>query len=225
MITYITLKCDNCKQPFKRILTKHNQNIEVGRQHNFCSRKCKGLAENKRIETQCYLCQKGFKRTPKELKKSKSGNSFCSRSCAAKHNNRFKRQSRRSQIEIRFYNLLVKEFPQLNILPNDKTMLDGLEVDIAIPDLKLAIEWNGIVHFKPIYGQLKLNIVQNKDTEKLKIASNKNINLIVIPDLVSNDKILKQAFNNVKNIINKLLCINCSWQDSNLQTLHSKCSP
>ncbi len=84
-------------------------------------------------------------------------------------------------------------------------MLDGLEVDVSIPSLKLAIEWNGIVHFKPIYGNYQLNKIQNRDVEKLKIASNKNINLIVIPDLVSNDKILKQAFNDVKNIINKLL--------------------
>jgi len=63
----------------------------------------------------------------------------------------------------------------------------------------------GIVHFKPIYDQTKLNKIQNKDTEKLKIAANKNINLIVIPDLVSSDKILKQAFDDVKDIINKLL--------------------
>ena len=84
-------------------------------------------------------------------------------------------------------------------------MLDGLEVDIAIPSLKLAIEWNGIVHFKPIYGKRKLKKIQFKDAEKLKIAANKNINLIIIPDLVSNDKILHQAFKDIKNIINKII--------------------
>jgi hypothetical protein len=84
-------------------------------------------------------------------------------------------------------------------------MLNGLEVDIAIPSLNLAIEWNGIVHFKPIYGQTKLNKIQDKDAEKIKIASNKNINLIVISDLVSNDIILQKAFDNVKNIIKNLI--------------------
>ena len=84
-------------------------------------------------------------------------------------------------------------------------MLGGYEIDVYIPKLKLAIEWNGIVHFKPIYGQIKLDKIQTRDAEKLKIAANKNINLIVIPDLVSNDKILKQAFNDVKTIINNLL--------------------
>ena len=84
-------------------------------------------------------------------------------------------------------------------------MLNGLEVDVAIPSLKLAIEWNGIVHFKPIYGQTKLDKVQDKDAEKLKIAANKNINLIVIPDFVYTNKILQQAFNDVKNIISQLI--------------------
>jgi len=140
-----------------------------------------------------------------EVKKSKSGNHFCSQSCAATHNNKLKRASRRSKIEAKFCNLLIEAFPNLDILPNDKTMLDGLEADIVIPSLKLAIEWNGIVHFKPIYGQTKLDKIQNIDAKKLKIASNKNINLIVIPDLVSNDKILQQAFNDVKNIIKNLI--------------------
>ena len=84
-------------------------------------------------------------------------------------------------------------------------MLDGLEVDVAIPSLKLAIEWNGAVHFKPIYGTTKLKKIKQKDTEKLKIASNKDINLIVITDLVSNDEILQKAFEDCKKIINRLL--------------------
>ena len=140
-----------------------------------------------------------------QSKKSKSGKFFCNSSCAASYNNKLKRKSRRSKIEIKFYNLLVQEFPNLDILSSDKTMLDGYEADIAIPSLKLAIEWNGIVHFKPIYSQTKLDKIQTRDAEKLEIASNKDINLIVIPDLVSNDKILQQAFNDVKVIIKKLL--------------------
>ena len=85
------------------------------------------------------------------------------------------------------------------------TGMKRILIPTAIPELNLAIEWNGIVHFKPIYGKKKLNRIQELDNEKLKIASNKDINLIVIPDLVSNDKILNKAFNDVKNIINNLL--------------------
>lgn len=190
--------CDQCGKNFKKDTFDFKRT-----KHNFCSRNCNGLFQKCKIQVKCSNCGKIVRRTKSQLKKTK--NSFCNKSCAAKHNNKFKRQSRRSKIEIKFYNLLVKELPNLNILPNDKTMLDGLEVDIAIPSLKLAIEWNGIVHFKPIYGQTKLNKIQQIDAEKLKIASNKNINLIVIPDFVSNDKILQQAFNDVKKIINNLI--------------------
>lgn len=207
MKTYIEIKCDYCNKKFNRLLGKYRSQIKNEKITNFfCSRKCKYSFSSKTnsIQSKCKICNKSFKRKKSEAKKSKSGKLFCSQSCAAIYNNKLKRKSRRSKIEAQFYNLLVKEFPTLNILPNDKTMLDGLEVDVAIPSLKLAIEWNGIVHFKPIYGKDKLNKIQNKDAEKLKIASNKNINLIIISDLVSNSKILNQAFNDIKNIINKL---------------------
>ncbi|KKN52817.1 hypothetical protein LCGC14_0608630 [marine sediment metagenome] len=210
MKKYIKLKCDYCMKMFKRLLSIHNNYINVeSHKHNhiFCSRLCsnKYNTQVNTITTNCGNCNKKVIRHNSQAKKSKSGKCFCSKFCAATYNYKFKKKSRRSKIEAKFYNLLVKEFPNLNILPNDKNMLDGLEVDIAIPSLKLAIEWNGIVHFKPIYGQQKLDKIQNKDAKKLKIAVNKNINLIVIPDLVSNDKILQQAFSDTKNIINKLI--------------------
>jgi len=192
--------CDQCLTIYQK------EKFDLKRtQHNFCSKKCFGLFNRNKIKIKCNFCNKSFKKTPSQINKSKSGRSFCSQSCAASFNNKLKRKSRRSKIEAKFYELLIKEFPNLNILPNDKTMLNGLEVDVAIPSLKLAIEWNGIVHFKPIYGQTKLDKVQDKDAEKLKIAANKNINLIVIPDFVSTNKILQQAFNDVKNIISQLI--------------------
>ena len=202
---YIQLKCEYCKKIFKR--ESKNQPKYKKRTKAYCSKKCSysHYTQLNTVISNCGFCNKQITRMLSQSKKSKSGKSFCNQSCAASYNNKLKRKSRRSKIEAKFYNLIVKEFPNLNILANDKTMLDGLEADIAIPSLKLAVEWNGIVHFKPIYGQTKLDKVQNKDAEKLKIAANKNINLIVIPDLVSNDKILKQAFNDVKNIIGKLL--------------------
>jgi len=199
---YYIYKCDQCKTLCKKPKTHYYPAKARNQTLFFCNQQCKYNYYRKSENTTCSYCKKRVKRMPSQIKKTK--HSFCNSSCAASYNNKLKRKSRRSKIEKQFYNLLVKEFPNLNILPNDKTMLDGLEVDVAIPELKLAIEWNGIVHFKPIYGQTKLDKVQHKDAEKLKIASNKNINLIVIPDLVSNDKILKKAFDDVKNIINKI---------------------
>lgn len=200
---YYTYDCDNCGKFCKKPKTYYYPAKARKQKLFFCSQKCKHDYHKTVIKVICSNCQKEVYRVPSYL--AKTDNSFCNKSCAATYNNKLKRKSRRSKIEAKFYDLLVQEFPNLNILANDKTMLDGLEVDVAIPSLKLAIEWNGIVHFKPIYGQIKLDKIQDKDAKKLKIASNKNINLIAIPDLVSNDKILNQAFDDVKNIINKLV--------------------
>jgi hypothetical protein len=134
-----------------------------------------------------------------EIKKSK--NLFCSQSCAASWNNRQKRKSKRSKCETLLYSLLVNEFSDLIILPNDKTMLNGLEADIAIPELKLAIEWNGIVHYKPIFGETKYQKILTNDEQKKNIALQNDINLIVIPDLVSKASYVQEVFFNIKKII------------------------
>ena len=203
----IEIVCTHCTQKFE--LKQHIYRKKMKRNKNnniFCSKQCFYLhqAETKSIIKKCEYCGEEVIRQKHWVNESETKRFFCNKSHAASYNNKLKRKSRRSKIETKFYNLLVKEFPDLNMLANDKTMLDGLETDIAIPELKLAIEWNGIVHFKPIYGQTKLDKVQSKDAEKLKIAANKDINLVVITDLVSNDKILKQAFDDVKIIIEDL---------------------
>jgi len=200
---YYTYNCDHCNVFCKKPKTYYQVAKARKQELFFCSQECTHNYYKTTVKIICSNCQKEVYRLSSQIKKTK--HSFCNKSCAATYNNKLKRKSRRSKIEIKFYNLLVKEFPNLNILANDKTMLDGYEVDVAIPSLNLAIEWNGIVHFKPIYSQTKLDKIQTRDAEKLKIASNKDINLIVIPDLVSNDKILQQAFNDVKKIIKNLL--------------------
>ncbi len=78
------------------------------------------------------------------------------------------------------------------------------EVDISIPELSLGIEWNGIVHFKPIYGESKFKKILKRDKEKQEIAKRKDINLIVIPDLVSTKVRVKEAFVEICQIIDKL---------------------
>ena len=140
----------------------------------------------------------------KEINKSKHHRLFCNNSCAASFNNHLKRKSRRSKVEIKLFHLLQTEFPDLDLLPTNKTLLDGYEVDIACPSLKLGIEWNGIVHFKPIYGEAKLTRIQQRDEEKQRIAQKKGVMLIIIPDLVSNDSTVRQAFGQIAKIIRNL---------------------
>ena len=69
----------------------------------------------------------------------------------------------------------------------------------------MSFEWNGIVHFKPIYGTEKLFKIQTRDKEKLELATKLDINLIVIPDLISTTQYVHICFSNIKTIITNLL--------------------
>lgn len=40
------------------------------------------------------------------------------------------------------------------------------EIDIAIPSKSVAIEWDGVAHFQPIFGDKNLNRVVSKDSRK-----------------------------------------------------------
>lgn len=190
--------CSYCNQPISRSLK--NLHLERGYTNHFCSRICMHLFTGKSIKIICEQCSKSFFKQRSKM----SPKNFCSNSCSAKYNNKLKRKSKRSKCETLLYQLIKIKFPNLTILPNDKTMLEGLEVDIAIPSLKLAIEWNGIVHFKPIYGEEKLKSIKKIDATKLSIANNKDINLIVIPDLISTEKFVHSVFKEISDIIQSL---------------------
>ena len=43
------------------------------------------------------------------------------------------------------------------------------EIDIALPEERYAIEWDGVTHFSPIYGEEHLTKVQQKDAYKDKL--------------------------------------------------------
>lgn len=61
--------------------------------------------------------------------------------------------------------------------------LDGLELDIYIPALNLAFEYQGIQHFKPIEhwgGDIQLQKQQEYDKKKIELCKIKNITLIHI---------------------------------------------
>lgn len=188
-----------CKQCNKDFITRIDFNSK------YCSQQCKiDYDKTLYFKKPCTNCGKIVSRRFKETKKNKTKNIFCNSSCAASYNNTLKRKSRRSKVEIMLFEMLEKEFTNLKFIPNDKKLLDGLEIDIAIPSLKLGIEWNGIVHFKPIYGQAKLDRVQELDAKKQILAQQKKINLIVIPDLVSTKAKVKEAFASVSKIIRQL---------------------
>jgi hypothetical protein len=75
------------------------------------------------------------------------------------------------------------------------------ELDFYFPSLKFAIELNGIVHYKPIYGTDKLNSIKNNDANKLILCSNNKIDLMVIPTISSSLKVFEKYWNEIKHAI------------------------
>ena len=71
----------------------------------------------------------------------------------------------------------------------------------VIPEINVAIEWNGIYHIEPIKGNDALQKILNKDSKKLELCKEKGISLIVISDRTSHKKFIEETTN---DLISKL---------------------
>jgi hypothetical protein len=200
-------ECLNCKNTFykeKRVIKRAfiNYDRNTG---DFCSIKCANLAKGNSQIVQCTNCGHEFRLTNSSSKGSKSGNHFCSQSCAATYNNTHKSKgNRKSKLEKWLEIKLKTLFPNIVILFNNKTIINS-ELDIYIPSLKLAFELNGIYHYEPIYGYEKLQQIQNNDKRKFQACLEQNIELCIID--TSQQKYFKEQtsekyLNIITNIIN-----------------------
>lgn len=93
-------------------------------------------------------------------------------------------ENRRSKNEISFANLCIEYFK--NVLTN-VNMFNGWDADIIIPELKIAILWNGIWHHKKITKKHSLLQVQNRDKIKIKEIELFGYKPYIIDDLGRND--------------------------------------
>jgi hypothetical protein len=170
------IKCDICN---KDIVGRPNAEIKRAKNH-FCSKECVGKFWSKSKEVNCTVCDKLFIKMMNQIKKSKSGNNFCSHTCSAKYNNANRKYGiRRSKLEAYLESELKKLYPSLEILFNCKEIIKS-ELDIYIPSLRIAFELNGIVHYEPIYGQDKFNQIINNDKQKFIRCYEKGIELVII---------------------------------------------
>jgi hypothetical protein len=171
----VELTCKHCNNIFHK---EKRTFLDKKSANKYCSLKCSGLANRKRINVICVNCNKELAIHPSD--KSKTGRNFCSRSCSATYNNKNKTHgNRRSKLEIWLESNLIKLYPDLEFHFNKKDAINS-ELDIFIPSLKLAFELNGIFHYEPIYGQEKLNQTQNNDHRKFQACTEKNISLCII---------------------------------------------
>lgn len=181
--------------------TLKSLNQIVGNKNLFCSNDCRSKFRNKKVEVECLVCKKLFLKDLFEV--NRRPRNCCSRECFSILRKHYKDWgSNRSKLECIIEKNLYGIFP-FEIIYN-KTHI-GYELDINIPSLSLAFEFNGIFHKKPIYGMEKLLRVQQIDREKVIECKKRNIKLIVID--VSEDKstkaVFKQRFEQVLSIINE----------------------
>ena len=155
-------KCYVCGTTFfvlKRIILNHLNGSKDKCQ--FCSQTCVQSMKKNKILLKCTNCNNEFLKLPNQIKMSKSGNHFCSKSCAATYNNTHKTTgNRRSKLEKYIEIELIKQYPNLEILFNDNKAINS-ELDIYIPSLKLAFEQH-VKFFDPNPGNVLVVFKNNK---------------------------------------------------------------
>jgi len=111
-------------------------------------------------------------------------------------------QIRRSKNEKYFAELCIQKF--LNVLTN-QPIFNGWDADIILPDLKVAILWNGIWHYTKITKKHSVSQVQKRDFLKEQEILKKGYTPYIIKDL--------GKFNPLK--VAEEFEIFCKWLDCN----------
>lgn len=141
---------------------------------------------SKKIQLTCSTCSAIFYRYPSNVLPNKYNVRFCSNSCQAIYANKTWNKSPRfgvnkSRCETILKNIILTEFPFIIIKENDRTIIpNSLELDLYLPEKKIAIELNGPCHYIPMFGSDELNKTQNKDLLKIKYCQENNIKLFII---------------------------------------------
>ena len=166
----VPLECTGCGGEFER--SKRQLRTDTFKKNRaplkgfYCTRKCKGNLWKAKLAGNCSECKKEI--NSKRDYRSKSDRRFCNSSCAASYNNKHKTHgTRRSKLEAYLEEQIRLEYPNLEMICNGKAAI-GSELDFYFPQLKLAIELNGIFHYEPIYGQDKLEKIQKNDKQKMR---------------------------------------------------------
>lgn len=169
--------CDYCNN--KHLKTKRG--IYINKRDgdkNYCSKQCAHKGRTTKVEVLCKNCNINFLKAKNQL--LKYPNNFCSSSCSAIYNNTHKTTGTRiSKLELWLQSKLPMLYPDLEFKFNSKAEINS-ELDIYIPNLRLAFELNGIFHYEPIYGLDKLSKTQNNDLRKFQACLEHNIEFCII---------------------------------------------
>lgn len=205
--------CKQCNKTFKPKLAEQVFCNRICANRFIAQNRIKSNTGDKRtylIPIKCKFCKELFK--PKH-----AITKFCSVKCAHKHSRSpenyeerrrigskggkisARNQVRRSKNEIYFYELCLKLFPKAI---NNEPIFDGWDADVILPQLKIAVLWNGIWHYQKIAKAHNLEQVQRRDRIKLKIINKYNYKAYIIKDMGKHDKkFVESEFEKFKNYV------------------------
>lgn len=172
--------CTGCNKEFERKTkdTYSNRSRNDGVIKTiFCSNSCRAVYRTKKQEVKCKNCGSNFMKSSHEIRRSPSH--FCSRRCSVIHNNKNKTVGTQVSKLEKYLHLKLTELYSFDFHFNRKDTIQS-ELDIYIPELKLAFELNGIFHYEPIFGKDKLEQTQNNDNRKFQACIENGIELCII---------------------------------------------
>jgi hypothetical protein len=174
----IPFNCSGCGRLYYKSQRVSRQFIFKGYKVGYCDNQCQNSVKKTSVSEPCKQCGEIVVRTLSDRKAVK--NVFCDSSCAATYNNSHKKHgTRRSKLELHLEEYIRKEYPDIELICNGKMAIQS-ELDFYFPQLRFAIELNGIVHYEPIYGQDKFERIQNNDKQKNICCYEQGIELAVI---------------------------------------------
>ena len=204
--TKLDIKCCYCDEIFKCSYGRYQE----GTRHTECENKHLRTEKYEEMRTPrtdkiiknckeipCQFCNKLFKQKyskqkvcdiecRKGLEQKKRGTGHYEKIGRMGGIKSAKIQVRRSFNEVYFSELCKKVF---NSVITNETIFDGWDCDIVIQDLKIAVSWNGIWHYKQVRNGHNLEQVQHRDKIKDKIIREKyDYNHYIIKDMGKKNK-------------------------------------
>ena len=207
----VPLECEICHNIFHKPKNLVLRGLKGTREDSTCSRKCKNKLIGQCLfggytELTCNQCGKIFKRKQASYNRQNvtlNKQCFCSRKCVSIWISK-NGDTSRSKFEKWVEEQLTILHPNLVIRYNDRETLNGLELDVYIPSLKLAFEFNGIYHYEPIYGRERFDKIKINDGVKFQDCIKKNISLCVI-DISKIKKFKSEREKKYINIISNVI--------------------
>ena len=99
-----------------------------------------------------------------------------------------KLQAERNRSQGEAYLALLLRRDGYKVIQNTWDLVPGYEVDIWLPNLNVAICYNGAVHYKPIYGEGRLRQVRQRDRYRHRKLTESGIKHIIVREWERYDK-------------------------------------